>query len=132
MNWKNTVSKLNAKHYSFPIGWDTRQTIAAQLECAEDRVDTLLAPGLKSGEIEKQQFPVWDDRLNRKTLMWGYRAVQPTAPAVTTNPQADAVAAVKAAMAKHPDRKPGNLRDRLPKAVREQLTVHQVREIMGL
>ena len=37
---------------------------------------TLLAPGLKSGEIERQQFPVWDARLGRKNLVWGYRQRQ--------------------------------------------------------
>ena len=76
MNWKTTVSRLNARTYAFPDGWDTRETIAAQLECSPDRVDTLLAPGLKSGEIEKQQFPVWDARLGRKNLVYGYRQRQ--------------------------------------------------------
>ena len=76
MNWKSTVSRLNARTYAFPDGWDTRETIAAQLECSPDRVDTLLAPGLKSGEIERQQFPVWDARLGRKNLVWGYRQRQ--------------------------------------------------------
>ena len=76
MNWKSTVSRLNARTYAFPDGWDTRETIAAQLECNSDRVDALLAPGLKSGEIEKQQFPVWDARLGRKNLVYGYRQRQ--------------------------------------------------------
>ena len=39
-------------------------------------MDTLLAPGLKTGEIERQQFPVWDARLGRKNLVWGYRQRQ--------------------------------------------------------
>ena len=29
MNWKSTVSRLNARTYAFPDGWDTRETIAA-------------------------------------------------------------------------------------------------------
>jgi hypothetical protein len=85
MNWKSTVSRLNARTYAFPDGWDTRETIAAQLECSPDRVDTLLAPGLKSGEIEKQQFPVWDARLGRKNLVWGYRQRQSKAETPSKN-----------------------------------------------
>lgn len=131
-NWKKTVSTLNAKHYSFPSGWDTRDTIAEQLECSPDRVDILLAPGLKSGEVEKQQFPVWDPRLNRKTLVWGYRsrpvnAPGPTAPAPAPN---DIRAHVQRIAAGNPSLSPSEICDRLPRALRDHYRAADIRAIL--
>ncbi len=120
MNWKNTVSKINTKHYSFPAGWDTRETIAEQLECSTDRVDTLLGPGLKSGEIEKQQFPVWDERLNRKTLVFGYRAVKKPQERKEEDGGVDDI--ILDLARRHPGRPASYLRDRLPKALRSEVT----------
>jgi hypothetical protein len=142
MNWKTTVSKLNAKHYSFPAGWDTRDTIAAQLECSPDRVDTLLGPGLKSGEIEKQQFPVWDGRLHRKILVWGYRqrsaneiikppAKKSTPPAATGPINAELRTAVLAAHKRHPHIPGRRLREYLPPRLRRASTGDQVLEILA-
>lgn len=129
MNWKATVAKLNSKHFAFPSGWDTRDTIASQLECSPDRVDTLLGPGLKSGEIEKQQFPVWDARLGRKILVWGYRQKSTTTP----QPKAtDDVAEIVLSVAKkHPGFTPARLRDYLPKTIRRSVTKEQVAAILG-
>jgi hypothetical protein len=143
MNWKNTVSKLNARHYAFPAGWDTRDTIADQLECAPDRVDTLLAPGLKSGEIEKQQFPVWDPRLGRKNLIWGYRHRPASDPTPTTKSptnakitivkpaSAELTTAIQAMHARHPHLTPSRLREYLPKRHRASCTKDQVAIIIG-
>jgi hypothetical protein len=138
MNWKKAVDQLNAKHYAFPPGWDDRDTIAAQLECSPDRVDTLLAPGLKSGEIEKAQHPVWDQRLQRKVLVWGYRqraqaapAAQPTAKP-TTKPTGDPiVAAVRRSAARHPDYSASKIKDNLPKSMRRLITTAEIKAILG-
>lgn len=73
MNWKSFVEKKNAKLFVLPSGWDSRDTIAEQLECSPDRVDDHLRPALKSGEIERQQFPVWDGTLKRKVMVTAYR-----------------------------------------------------------
>ncbi len=134
MNWKNTVSKLNTKHYSFPAGWDTRETIAEQLECSTDRVDTLLGPGLKSGEIEKQQFPVWDGRLNRKTLVWGYRVSPPRGGSGQNSPDAagEYAEAIRATAARHPGKTPGQIVNRLPRSIRNQVNTAMVRDVLSL
>lgn len=72
MNWKNYVQKQNEKAYVLPEGWDSRESVAEQLECSPDRVDDQLRPGLKSGEIQKQQFDVWDSKLMRKIRVVAY------------------------------------------------------------
>lgn len=133
MNWKNTVSKLNAKHYAFPAGWDTRDVIAEQLECSIDRVDVLLSPGLKSGEIEKQQFPVWDDRLSRKVMVMGYRQ-RPAGEIAPSSHEAadDVMAAVKQVHARHPAKSPSDLRKLLPKSMRSEVSAADIRRILGL
>lgn len=131
MNWKTTVSKLNEKHYAFPKDWDTREKIAQELECSTDRVDKLLAPGLKSGEIEKQQFPVWDTRLNRKMFVWGYRLRKETdEPAPEIGVPDEVVEAVKRTAANHPGKTPGQIRDRLPKSVRPLVLTAEVKAIL--
>lgn len=73
MDWKKFVEKKNAKLFVLPAGWDSRDKIAEQLECSPDRVDDHLRPALKSGEVERQQFPVWDAALKRKVLVTAYR-----------------------------------------------------------
>lgn len=135
MNWKKTVEQLNSKHYAFPPGWDDRETIAAQLECSPDRVDTLLAPGLKSGEIEKAQHPVWDQRLQRKVLVWGYRQRPINAPAAKpasgTAPDGEAEIAVLAMARRHPHLTPSRLREYLPKRLRSTITTAVIAGILG-
>lgn len=73
MNWKTYVEKKNAKTYVLPEGWDSRDKIAEQLECSPDKVDDHLRPALKSGEIIKQQFKVWDDGQKRLLFVVAYR-----------------------------------------------------------
>jgi hypothetical protein len=72
-NWKKIVSSANAKKYAWPVGWETREKIAEQLECSPDRVADILMPAIKAGEIERGSFPVWDSVLQRKQLITGYR-----------------------------------------------------------
>lgn len=72
-NWKAYVEKKNAKTYVIPAGWDSRDTIAEQLECSPDKVDDHLRPALKSGEVIKQSFKVWDDLQKRLLFVVCYR-----------------------------------------------------------
>lgn len=131
MNWKTTVAKLNAKHYAFPAGWDTRDAIADQLECSADRVDSLLAPGLKSGEIEKQQFPVWDARLGRKVLVFGYRQRSAGAPAqAAPKAESDIEARVRIIAKKHPDYSPSVIRQSLSKTMRQRIDAPGIARIL--
>ena len=73
MNWKTFVEKKNAKTFVLPAGWDSRDVVADQLECSPEKVDDHLRPALKSGEVIKQQFKVWDDGLKRLILVVAYR-----------------------------------------------------------
>lgn len=72
MNWKAYADKKNAETYVLPQGWDSRETVAAQLDCSPEKVDDHLRPGLKSGEIQKQQFRVWDANLKRLIMVVAY------------------------------------------------------------
>lgn len=76
MNWKSYVEKKNAKTFVLPIGWDARDAIAEQLECSPDKVDDHLRPSLKSGDVEKAIFPVWDSVLKRMVRVVAYRETQ--------------------------------------------------------
>jgi hypothetical protein len=73
MNWKNEVNRINKAAFSWPKGWSTREEIAEQLECSPDRVREVLAPGIKTGDIEVKDFQVWED--GRKIRKTGYRKV---------------------------------------------------------
>lgn len=73
MNWKTFVENKNAKTFVLPAGWDSRDVVADQLECSPEKVDDHLRPALKSGEVIKQQFKVWDDGLKRLILVVAYR-----------------------------------------------------------
>jgi hypothetical protein len=73
MNWKIEVNRINKAAFSWPKGWSTREEIAEQLECSPDRVREILAPGIKTGDIEVKDFQVWED--GRKIRKTGYRKV---------------------------------------------------------
>lgn len=73
MNWKTYVEKKNATTFVLPVGWDSRDDIAEQLECSPDKVDDHLRPSLKSGDVEKSIFPVWDRVLKRLVRVVAYR-----------------------------------------------------------
>lgn len=72
-NWKPYVASMNAKTYVLPQGWDSREAVAAQLECSTDRVRVVLAPAIKAGEVEVKQFPVWDKITKRVVNTTAYR-----------------------------------------------------------
>ena len=73
MSWKSYVEKQNAKVFVLPDGWDSRETVAEDLGCSTERVDEQLRPGLKSGEIEKQTFRVWDKTAKKVAMVIAYR-----------------------------------------------------------
>ena len=81
MDWKKLVEKKNAKTFVLPQGWDSRETVAMQLDCSTEKVDDHLRPALKSGEVIKQQFKVWDGDQKRLVFVVAYRAAD-KAPAV--------------------------------------------------
>ncbi len=84
MNWKSYVEKKNAKTYVLPEGWDSRDEVAAQLDCSTDKVDDHLRPALKSGEVIKQQFKVWDEGQKRLTFVTAYREAAKDRPVPAT------------------------------------------------
>ena len=73
MDWKKLSQDINSKTYVLPKGWDSRETVAKQLDCAEEKVDDHLRPALKSGKVEKKQWPVWNTALEKKILVTAYR-----------------------------------------------------------
>ncbi len=73
MNWKSYVEKKNAKTFVLPPGWDSRDAIAEQLECSPEKVDDHLRPSLRSGEVVKDIFNVWDASLKRLVRVIAYR-----------------------------------------------------------
>ena len=88
MDWKKLVEKKNAKTFVLPQGWDSRETVAMQLDCSTEKVDDHLRPALKSGEVIKQQFKVWDGDQKRLVFVVAYRAADKT-PAVAQGAPAD-------------------------------------------
>ena len=60
MNWKQTVNDISSRRYVIPDGWDTKEKVAKELECSPNKVPSILKPGIESGEIERQEFHVWD------------------------------------------------------------------------
>jgi len=72
-NWKNILEKQNAAAYAWPRGWSSRDDVAEQLECSSERVASLLAPGIRAGTVERQDFTVWDNKLKRLVRITGYR-----------------------------------------------------------
>lgn len=59
-NWKKIVAKNSAEKYKLPEGWDTREKIAKELECAPERVRLILAPGIASGEVQTKSIHIFD------------------------------------------------------------------------
>lgn len=105
-NWAKTISKINKDRYQIPEGWDTKEQVAESLQCAPDRVNDLLKPGVALGEIDKQDFPVWDGNRRMTTRVTCYRVVgkkkedpRPPAPSKVPN---DREARILAAIDKYP------------------------------
>jgi hypothetical protein len=86
MNLKRIVEKRNASTFQFPKGWLTKAEAAEQLDCSEERVNDILRHAIRAGDVERQEFPVWDATLGRVVRVTGYReSGKPTAPAAPTN-----------------------------------------------
>ena len=75
-NWKKIVEDHSKRAYKWPEGWDSRETIAEQLECSPDRVSDILSKSIKDGEIEKKAITYWDNELKRKITSFGYRQLE--------------------------------------------------------
>jgi hypothetical protein len=86
-NWKSILEKQNAAAYAWPKGWSSRDDVADQLECSPERVASLLAPGIRAGSVERQDFTVWDAKLKRLVRLTGYRETDKAAPAAVAAPQ---------------------------------------------
>lgn len=72
-NWKQTVNRINNERYRVPEGWETREQVAASLQCDPARVNDILKPGIASGDIERQEFPVWNSDRRMTTRVACYR-----------------------------------------------------------
>ena len=72
-NWNKTVNEINRKRYTIPEGWETKEEVAASLQCDPDKVADMLKPGIQSGEIERGEFPVWDDKRRLTVRVVCYR-----------------------------------------------------------
>ncbi len=96
MNWKSYVEKKNAKTFVLPEGWDSREDVATQLDCSTDKVDDHLRPALKSGEVIKQQFKVWNDEQKRLVFITAYREASKDRPITTSEFDAARAKALKA------------------------------------
>lgn len=79
MNWKQLVEAQNRKTYVLPVGWDSREKVAEQLECSAENVRVLLGPAIRNKTVEVQQFPIWDDITKRVIRVTAYRR-RPTEP----------------------------------------------------
>lgn len=73
MNWKSVVEKKNAEIFKLPAGWDSRDTVAEELECSPERVSEILRPAIKAKDVEQSTFPVWDKELKRVIRVTAYR-----------------------------------------------------------
>jgi hypothetical protein len=80
-NWKTILEKQNAAAYAWPKGWTSRDDVADQLECSPEKVAALLAPGIRAGSVERQEFTVWDAKVKRLVRITGYRETKADAPA---------------------------------------------------
>lgn len=73
MNWKQLVEAQNRRTYVLPLGWDSRDKIAEQLECSVDNVRVLLGPAIRAKSVEVSVFPVWDEVTKKVVRVTAYR-----------------------------------------------------------
>lgn len=85
-NWKKAVERINRDKYGVPTGWDTRETVALQLGCSPDRVNEIIKPGLDSGDFERKDFMIWDERRGSTVRTACYRIVDRSAKEPTAKP----------------------------------------------
>ena len=72
-NWTKAISKINKERYQIPAGWDTKEQVAESLKCAAMRVHELLKPGVACGDVDRQEFQIWDDVRNQVARVTCYR-----------------------------------------------------------
>lgn len=75
-NWTKTINEINRKRYTIPEGWDTRDQVAVSLECAPDKVNDILKPGIASGDIERKEFSVWNEKRRMTEKVACFRVVK--------------------------------------------------------
>lgn len=128
-NWKKVIHKRNAADHKWPEGWSTREEVAEEMECSPDRVHTLLLPAIKAGDVEVQDFPVWDDLVKRVVRVRGYRE-RPARPEKAA-PAPDAEDVVKRIAARHPAASPREIQKLLPRSFRGKLPIGEIRAILA-
>jgi hypothetical protein len=75
-NWKTTINRINSERFQIPDGWETKEQVSASLECDPDRVGEILKPGIQSGDVERQEFPTWDEKRRMTVRVVCYRPRQ--------------------------------------------------------
>lgn len=93
-NWTNTVNRINKERFTIPAGWNTRDEVAESLECDPSKVSDILKPGIQSGDIERQDFPLWDEKRRMTVRVVCYRekpADAVTAVVVTDSPKRERI-----------------------------------------
>lgn len=75
-NWLAVTNRINKDRYRIPAGWETKEQVAESLQCDPGRVHELLRPAIASGEVERQEFSVWDDKRRCTVRVACYRLLQ--------------------------------------------------------
>ena len=75
-NWLAVTNRINKDRYRIPAGWETKEQVAESLQCDPGRVHELLRPAIASGEVERQEFSVWDDKRRCTVRVACYRLAQ--------------------------------------------------------
>ena len=102
MNWQKAIDKINIEKYRVPAGWDTKEKIAIELQCAPERVHDLLRGGLASGVFEAQEFPVWDAKRRMTIRVKCYRQRQESDGPLAKPQNNDLESKIKKAIKRHP------------------------------
>jgi len=109
-NWLKTVNEINRKRFTIPEGWETKDQVAENLQCDPDKVGDMLKPGLQSGDIERQEFPLWDEGRRMTVRVVCYRlageksaaAPKPAARNAAASSVTSIEERIEAALAKYP------------------------------
>ena len=72
-DWMKKVNEINRRRYTVPDGWETKEQVAESLECDPDKVPELLKPGIQTGDIERDEFSVWDEKRRQTVRVVCYR-----------------------------------------------------------
>ena len=84
-NWLKTVNRINRNRFQIPEGWDTKEQVAANLQCDPSKVADILKPGIASGDIERKEFPTWDEKRRMSVRVTCYRIAEAeTKPSANT------------------------------------------------